>query len=50
MFINENWEIILQELKPSIRETLSQIIGGIINNVFDKIPYDDMFSDTAIDK
>lgn len=48
LFLNENWEIILQELKPAIRETLSQILSGIINNVFSKIPYAEYFSDTDV--
>lgn len=45
LFLNENWQIILQELKPAVRETLAQIIGGIINNVFDKVSYSDIFLD-----
>lgn len=46
LFLNENWQIILQELKPAVRETLAQILSGIINNVFDKLPYSDLFTDT----
>lgn len=45
MFLNENWQIILQELKPAVKTTLTQIIGGIINNVFDKLAYDELFLD-----
>lgn len=45
LFLNENWEIILQELQPALRETLSQILLSLINNVFDKLPYSDMFID-----
>lgn len=46
LFLNENWQIILQELKPAVRETLAQILSGIINSVFDKLPYSDLFTDT----
>lgn len=45
MFLNENWQIILQELKPAVKTTLTQIIGGIMNSVFDKLPYDELFLD-----
>lgn len=46
LFLNENWRDILQELKPAVRETFAQILSGIINSVFDKIPYNELFSDT----
>ena len=46
LFLNENWKDILQELKPAVRETLAQILSGIINSVFDKIPYNELFIDT----
>lgn len=46
LFLNENWQIILEELKPAVRETLAQILSGIMNAVFDKLPYNDMFTDT----
>lgn len=46
LFLNENWKDILQELKPAVRETFAQILSGIINSVFDKVPYSEMFNDT----
>jgi hypothetical protein len=46
-FINENWQIILGELKPSVRDALSQVLTGIINSVFDNLPYSELFSDTS---
>lgn len=46
LFLNQNWEAILSELKPAIRQTLSQIISGIINSAFEKLPYNDIFLDT----
>lgn len=48
LFLNENWQIIFQELKPSIRETFSKILTGIMNPIFEKLPYDEMFNDLAI--
>lgn len=47
LFLNENWQIILGELKPAVRETLAQIIAGIINGVFDKLPYNELFIDSS---
>jgi hypothetical protein len=46
LFLNENWQIILQELKPPVREALAQIFASLVNRVFDKLPYVDMFSDS----
>lgn len=46
LFLNENWQIILEELKPAVRETLAQILSGVMNAVFDKLPYNDLFTDT----
>lgn len=48
LFLNENWQIILQELKPAVRTTLSQIIASIFNSVFDKVPYQELFKDTDV--
>ena len=45
LFINENWEIILQELKPGITDALSKIVTGIINGVFEKLPYKSLFNE-----
>lgn len=46
LFLNENWQIILQELKPGVRNTLTQIVSKIINEFFDKVPYSEFFNDT----
>lgn len=44
-FINDNWEIIFQELKPAITNTLSKIVAKIIDSVFDAVPYRKLFLD-----
>jgi len=48
MFLNENWKDILQELKPAVREAFAQVLTGLINPVFEKIPYEELFSDSDI--
>lgn len=42
-FLNENWEAIFDEMKPVIDEAIGEIVKNIINNVFAKIPYKDLF-------
>ncbi|XP_046979721.1 protein takeout-like [Schistocerca americana] len=42
-FLNENWEEILKELKPSIEEAFGLAFKDIANNVFHKVPYTDVF-------
>lgn len=42
-FLNENWEVIFDEMKPVIDEAIGEIVKNIINNVFAKIPYKDLF-------
>lgn len=43
IFLNENWRDILNELKPSITSTLEQILEAIINRIFAKVPYKEMY-------
>ncbi|CAG9804152.1 unnamed protein product [Chironomus riparius] len=42
-FINENWEIIFQELKPAISEALGKVLIDIVTNFFASVPYTDLF-------
>lgn len=42
-FLNENWQDILNELKPSVVEAFASIISNIVNSVFSKVSYDDIF-------
>lgn len=43
LFLNENWRDILNELKPAIVLSVEEILKGIINRIFAKIPYDEVF-------
>lgn len=43
LFLNENWSDILRELKPSIVDAFTTIISSVINSMFSKIAYDDIF-------
>lgn len=42
-FLNDNWQDILKELKPSIVAAFAQIFQRVITNVFDKVPYAELF-------
>lgn len=43
-FLNTNWRDILTELKPAIKYAVEEILKGIINRIFMKIPYEEVFS------
>lgn len=43
VFLNENWMDILNELRPSLSETISQILIGVVSGTFAKIPYSEIF-------
>lgn len=45
LFLNENWQDIFQELKPSIEDAFSQIVNSLLNSVFAKVPYSDFYLD-----
>jgi len=42
-FLNENWRDIFNELKPAVTYAVEEILKGIINRIFFKIPYDDIY-------
>ncbi|GAB0088222.1 uncharacterized protein DMENIID0001_026150 [Sergentomyia squamirostris] len=42
-FLNENWNILLTELMPSLTEAISQVLQGVISGPFSKIPYNELF-------
>lgn len=44
-FLNENWKDILEELRPSLSETISQIIVSVVSGTFSRIPYNEIFKD-----
>lgn len=42
-FLNENWQDILGELKPSISYAMEKILESIVNRIFAKVPYSLLF-------
>lgn len=42
-FLNDNWEDILKELKPAIIGAFTNIFRAIISNVFENVPYSELF-------
>lgn len=45
-FLNENWQEIFGELKGSIFEAFTLISQTLLDNVFGKVPYRELFSDS----
>lgn len=45
LFLNENWRDILKELKPAITYAIEEVLKSIINRIFNKVSYYDMFLD-----
>lgn len=43
LFLNENWKDILKELKPAISYAIEEIIKSIVNRIFNKVPYYELF-------
>lgn len=43
LFLNENWKDILQELKPAITYAIEEVIKSIVNRIFNKVPYYELF-------
>lgn len=43
VFLNENWRDILKELKPAISYAIEEVFKSIVNRIFNKVPYYEMF-------
>jgi len=43
LFLNENWRDILTELKPAITIAVEEILKGIINRIFAKVPHQEAY-------
>ncbi|KAL4142457.1 hypothetical protein QTP88_004912 [Uroleucon formosanum] len=41
--LNQNWEVLLEELKPAFEEAIGAISQDIVNKVFQKTAYSDIF-------
>jgi len=39
VFLNENWDAILKELKPAIIQAISEALKSFSNHIFIQIPY-----------
>lgn len=42
-FLNENWLIILNELKPALRKVIVKIVLDLIDPFFDEFPHSEIF-------
>lgn len=44
LFLNENWEDILKEMKPNMAKSIGKVFETIINSVLNSIPVKDLFA------
>jgi len=44
-FFNENWRDIVREIKPVLEETIAEVIIGIVRQVFDLFPLEQLLPD-----
>lgn len=43
LFLNQNWLEVFTEIKKSVFSAFAQITENVVNNVFAKVPYDELF-------
>lgn len=43
-FLNENWQIIFEELRPAFEQAFAQIFKEMTHRVFSKVPIDKVFN------
>lgn len=43
LFLNENWQEVWPEIRKSVFSAFSQIADNVLNNIFAKVPYDELF-------
>jgi hypothetical protein len=43
LFLNQNWKILLDELKPSMITSFSKVFKIIIDTMFIQTPYEELF-------
>ncbi|XP_022216011.1 protein takeout [Drosophila obscura] len=43
ILINENWQDIFNELKPSISDAMGLIVKSVLNKIFGKLPLEELF-------
>lgn len=44
LFLNENWRDVFNEINKSVFDAFSQIVENVLNNIFQKVPYDELFA------
>lgn len=47
LFLNENWREVFNETKKSVFSAFSLIAENVLNNIFAKIPYDELFQQNS---
>lgn len=43
LFLNQNWLEVFTEIKKSVFSAFAQITENVLNNIFSKVPYEELF-------
>lgn len=43
LFLNQNWLEVFTEIKKSVFSAFAQITENVLNQIFSKVPYDELF-------
>jgi hypothetical protein len=46
-FLNENWRELVRDLAPSIGEAVNEVVKRILTNIFELVPFDEVFPETV---
>ncbi|XP_069685818.1 protein takeout-like [Periplaneta americana] len=45
--LNDNWEVVMADVRPGLEEGLEQVLTTISNQIYTNVPYDDIYPPTS---
>ena len=46
-FMNENWKELVRDLAPPVGDAIGLVVEMILTNMFERIPFDEVFPETV---
>jgi hypothetical protein len=46
-FLNENWREVVRDLAPPFGEAIKEALKRILTNIFELVPYDEIYPETV---